>query len=247
MDSAEEPNRESVVHKAEHFVAENWQPWLQESKPEYRLPVSLAITAAMVLQLAFAEIASTPFLRYVQWPLVAFEFVLLLVLIRLNPQKLENESKPVRRMSWILTVAIVLGNTVSAAALDYMILFRDVKDEARVLFGGGASVFVTNVIAFGLLYWEFDRGGPFARRLRPKENPHPDFLFPQMAQPGRANRDWRPDFIDYLYVGLTNAMAFSPTDTMPLTRPAKAMMALQSLVAVTTVALVIARAVNVLE
>ena len=247
MDSAEEPTRESAVHKAEHFVAENWQPWLEKSQPEYRLPVSLAIIAAMVLQLAFAEIASTPFLRYVQWPLVAFEFVLLLVLIRLNPQKLENESTPVRRMSWILTVAIVLGNTVSAVALDYMILFHDVKDEARVLFGGGASVFVTNVIAFGLLYWEFDRGGPFARRLRPKENPHPDFLFPQMAQPGRANREWRPDFIDYLYVGLTNAMAFSPTDTMPLTRPAKAMMALQSLVAVTTVALVIARAVNVLD
>ena len=67
-----------------------------------------------------------------------------------------------------------------------------------------------------------------------------------MAQPGRASRDWRPDFIDYLYVSLTNVMAFSPTDTMPLTRPAKAMMAVQSLVAVTTVALVIARAVNVL-
>ena len=145
MDSAEEPNRESVVHRAEHFVAENWQPWLEKSEPEFRLPVSLAIAAAMVL---------------------------VLVLIRLNPQKLENESKPIRRMSWILTLAIVLGNIVSAVALDYMILFHDVKDEARVLFGGGASVFVTNVIAFGLLYWEFDRGGPFARRLRPKDSPH---------------------------------------------------------------------------
>ena len=247
MDSAEEPNRESVVHKAEHFVAENWQPWLaaeQTGIPTAGLAGHHRRDGATA---CVPEIASTPFLRYVQWPLVAFEFALLLVLIRLNPQKLETESKPVRRMSWILTVAIVLGNTVSAAALDYMILFRDVKDEARVLFGGGASVFVTNVIAFGLLYWEFDRGGPFARRLRPKENPHPDFMFPQMAEPGRANRDWRPDFIDYLYVGLTNAMAFSPTDTMPLTRRAKAMMALQSLVAVTTVALVIARAVNVLE
>ncbi len=247
MDSVEEPNRESMVHRAEHFVAENWQPWLEKSEPEYRLPVSLAIAAAIVLQFAFAEIASTPFLRFVQWPLVAFELVLLLLLIRLNPRKLETESPLVRRMSWILTLAIVLGNTVSAVTLDYLILFREEKDQARVLFGGGASVFVTNVIAFALLYWEFDRGGPFARRLRPKDSPHPDFLFPQMAQPGRANRDWRPDFIDYLYVGLTNAMAFSPTDTMPLTRPAKAMMAMQSLVAVSTVVLVIARAVNVLR
>ncbi|MDT7729814.1 MAG: hypothetical protein QOK45_67, partial [Mycobacterium sp.] len=92
-----------------------------------------------------------------------------------------------------------------------------------------------------------DRGGPFARRAG--EQPYPDFMFPQMdpdtaklVKPG-----WRPTFVDYLYVSLTNAMAFSPTDTMPLARWAKGMMAVQSLVAVTTVALVIARAVNVLS
>jgi uncharacterized membrane protein len=247
MDSAEDPNRDSIAHKAEHVVAVNWQPWLEKAEPEYRLPVSIAILAAMVLQASFAEIASTRFLRFIQWPLVVMELVLLVVLVKLNPRKLENESPWVRRMSWMLTGAIVIGNTASAVALDFLILFRDVKDEARVLFGGGAAIFVTNVIAFALLYWELDRGGPFARRQTPDKHPHPDFLFPQMGQPGRANRTWRPNFVDYLYVSLTNVMAFSPTDTMPLTRPAKAGMAVQSLVAVSTIALVIARAVNVLH
>ena len=223
-----------------------WQPWLERSDPEYRLPVSFAIVAAMGLQAYFAAIASTTFLRFLLWPLIAIEFLLLLELVRLNPHKLENESPRVRRISWILTSAIVLGNTASAGVLDYLIVSGNAKDDAQLLLGGGGSIFVTNVIAFGLVYWEFDRGGPFARRLRPKERPHPDFLFPQMGQPGRASHAWRPDFIDYLYVSLTNAMAFSPTDTMPLTRPAKAMMAAQSVVAVSTVALVIARAVNVL-
>lgn len=234
MDTADEPR---------HNV---WQPWLENSEPEYRLPVSLAIFAAMGLQAYFAAIAATTFLPFLLWPLVAVEFLLLLELVRLNPRKLKNESPRARRISWILTGAIVLGNTASAVVLDYLIVSGNAKDDAQLLLGGGGSIFVTNVLAFGLVYWEFDRGGPFARRLRAKDRPHPDFLFPQMAQPGRASHAWRPDFIDYLYVSLTNAMAFSPTDTMPLTRPAKAMMAAQSLVAVSTVALVIARAVNVL-
>ncbi len=224
-----------------------WQPWLQESDPEYRLPVSFAIVAAMGLQAYFAVLASTTLLPVLLWPLIVIELGLLLELVRQNPRKLKDESPRVRRISWILTGGIVLGNMASAVVLDYLIVSGNAKDNAQLLLGGGGSIFVTNVIAFGLVYWEFDRGGPFARRLRPKERPHPDFLFPQMGQPGRASRAWRPDFVDYLYVSLTNAMAFSPTDTMPLTRPAKAMMAAQSIVAVSTVALVIARAVNVLD
>jgi hypothetical protein len=234
MDTAEQPR------------PNGWQPWLEKSEPEYRLAVSLAIVFAMVLQSAFAVIAPMPFLRLVLWLLVGLEVLLLLELVRLNPLKLDNENPHVRKFSWLLTGAMVLGNTTSAVVLDYLILSEREKDNTLLFFGGGGSIFVTNVIAFGLLYWEFDRGGPFARRLRPTDRPHPDFLFPQMAQPGRANHRWRPDFTDYLYVSLTNVTAFSPTDTMPLTRPAKAMMAVQSLVAVSTIALVIARAVNVL-
>jgi hypothetical protein len=96
-----------------------------------------------------------------------------------------------------------------------------------------------------LWYWEFDRGGPFARR--DARRPEPDFLFPQMSNPTITHADWEPLFLDYLYVSITNALAFSPTDTMPLSRWAKMLMAVQSAVALITIGLVIARAVNVLK
>jgi uncharacterized membrane protein len=105
-------------------------------------------------------------------------------------------------------------------------------------------VYFTNLIAFGLWYWELDRGGPAARAHGVKA--YPDFLFPQMSTPDLAPAEWEPAFIDYLYVSFTNATAFSPTDVMPLTRWAKLTMALQSAVALVVVAMVIARAVNIL-
>ena len=88
-------------------------------------------------------------------------------------------------------------------------------------------------------------GGPFARREG--ERPYPDFLFPQMTDPTNAKPGWRPTFVDYLYVSFTNVVAFSPTDTMPMARWAKLMMTVQALVSLSTVALVLARAVNVLR
>ena len=114
---------------------------------------------------------------------------------------------------------------------------------ARLLVNGG-SVYVTNIIAFGLWYWELDRGGPAARAHGLRE--HPDFLFPQMASPELAPHNWEPFFLDYLYVSFTNATAFSPTDVLPLARWAKVAMALQSAVALVVVAMVIARAINIL-
>jgi hypothetical protein len=140
--------------------------------------------------------------------------------------------------------AITTDNTLSAVLLDIRILSGEVSNKAAVLLGSGAAIFVTNIIVFGVWYWELDRGGPFARRAG--EQPYPDFLFPQMTEPKIARPDWRPKFVDYLYVSLTNVMAFSPTDTMPLARWAKAMMAVQAMVALSTAGLVIARAVNVL-
>jgi uncharacterized membrane protein len=101
------------------------------------------------------------------------------------------------------------------------------------------------VVAFGLWYWELDRGGPGARTA--PTQPPPEFLFPQMTIPDQADRAWRPLFLDYLYVSFTNATAFSPTDTMPMSRRIKALMAVQSLVSFITVGLVAARAVNILS
>jgi hypothetical protein len=105
-------------------------------------------------------------------------------------------------------------------------------------------IWLTNVIVFGLWYWDLDRGGP-ATRLH-ENHRRPDFLFPQMSTPG-SGPNWTPDFLDYLYTSFTNATAFSPTDTMPLTAWAKLLMMVQSLASLLTVALVVSRAVNILN
>ena len=97
---------------------------------------------------------------------------------------------------------------------------------------------------FGLWYWEIDRGGP-GRRAGGEDGP-PDFLFPQMSDDAIEPANWRPQFIDYLYVSLTNAAAFSPTDTMPLSHTAKMVMGLQSIISIVTIGLIISRAVNIL-
>lgn len=128
--------------------------------------------------------------------------------------------------------------------LDISIITGRVSNDAAVLLGSGAAIFVTNIIVFGILYWELDRGGPFARHAG--ERPYPDFMFPQMASPDVAKPNWRPTFVDYLYLSFTNVLAFSPTDTMPLARWAKLLMTVQAMVALSVAGLVIARAVNVL-
>ena len=120
---------------------------------------------------------------------------------------------------------------------------RDALRQA--LLASGAAIWGTNIIAFALWYWELDRGGPAARALG--HRPHPDFLFPQMTTPDVSDPDWEPRFADYLYVSFTNATAFSPTDTMPLSRWAKLAMMIQSVIALATVAMVLARAINILN
>jgi hypothetical protein len=115
----------------------------------------------------------------------------------------------------------------------------------QLLFGGGA-VWLTDAVAFGLAFWELDCGGPVARALAtgPRK---PDFQFPQDENPQLAREGWAPRLWDYFYVSLTNSIAFSPTDVMPLTRPAKTLMAAESTLSAITVLLVGARAVNILS
>ena len=248
MDTTPEPSSplEEFAKRAERIAsgAEHHIPsWLRPGDPESRLPVLFALIAVIGLQLAIPK----SYTVVPRWPLITLELLLMAVLLWLNPLRLTRSTRVGKYATWILLGAITIDNTLSAVLLDIRILTGEVSNKAAVLLGSGGAIFVTNIIVFGIWYWELDRGGPFARRAG--EQPYPDFMFPQMdpdtaklVKPG-----WRPTFLDYLYVSLTNAMAFSPTDTMPLARWAKGMMAVQSLVAVTTVALVIARAVNVLS
>jgi hypothetical protein len=238
---------EEFVHRAERIAAqiggdaEHHVPsWLRPGSPESRLPVLLAIVAAIVLQRAIPA----PYTVVPRWPLVALELLLLIVLLVINPVRLSRRTTVGKWASLGLTAAITIDNTTSAIVLDYRILSGEVSNDPKTLLGSGAAIFITNVIAFGIWYWELDRGGPFARVDGDK--PYPDFLFPQMSDPTNSKPGWRPTFVDYLYVSFTNVVAFSPTDTMPLSRWAKLMMTVQSLVALSTLGLVFARAVNVL-
>ena len=179
-----------------------------------------------------------------RWPLLVLEALLLLVLVGINPLQMTRRTRIGRHTTRVLLAAITIDNTASAAMLNYNILSGQVSNDASVLLGSGAAIFVTNIIVFGIWFWELDAGGPFARCNA--EQRHPDFMFPQMGNPELAPPNWRPLFIDYFYVALTNVLAFSPTDTMPLARWAKMMMTVQAVVAVSTLVLVVARAVNVL-
>lgn len=214
--------------------------WLRRGDPESTMPVVLAVMAAMTLQVAIPK----SYTLVPRWPLLVMEGLLLLALLAINPLVMSRRTRFGRYATWLLLAAITVDNTVSAVLLDISILTGAVRNDAAVLLGSGGAIFITNVIVFGIWYWELDRGGPFARHAG--ERPYPDFLFPQIANPEVSRPDWRPTFVDYLYVSVTNVMAFSPTDTMPLARWAKMMMTVQAMVALSTAGLVIARAVNVL-
>jgi uncharacterized membrane protein len=172
-----------------------------------------------------------------------------LFLALLSAQFLEDEGEEWRRATIILFIAVLsAANIGSLGLLVHSLLTKEAINgqaiTAQSLLLWSAQIWLTNVIVFGLWYWELDRGGPVARtRTRHRA---PDFLFPQMGNPDAAPEGWTPAFFDYLYTSLTNAAAFSPTDTLPLTHWAKALFAVQSLVSLTTAVLVVARIANIL-
>jgi hypothetical protein len=176
------------------------------------------------------------------WLLPAFEGVLLVGLALATPgQPYEIPRRAARGLTALVSVA----NAISLGLLIHALLHHHGASDGYGLITAGALIWVTNVLMFGLWYWEIDRGGR-DKRAAGRDGP-PDFLFPQMNDDAFTRSDWRPEFVDYLYVSLTNATAFSPTDALPLTRGAKAIMALQSLVSLLTIGLVITHAVNVLR
>ncbi len=215
--------------------------WRRRTAGERRWPVSLAVLVAIGLQLALPErLGLRP-----AWLLPAVEVVLLAGLTIANPDRLDRRHPALRAGSLALIGVLAASNGLSAVLLvQELVQARGSAGRAGPLLANGAAIYLTNVLAFALLYWDFDRGGPVARTYA--DQPFPDLLFPQMTSPGLADPEWEPLFLDYLYVSLTNATAFSPTDTLPLSRWAKALMAVQSVVALAVAALVVARAVNVL-
>jgi hypothetical protein len=206
---------------------------------ETRWPMALAVLALM----AFA-LASPPHLSFLPgWVLAAVEGILLLVLIVGDPGRIDRDVRWLRWASVTLVAILILSTLATTTLLIYDLLIGSTAtSEPAVLILAGVKVWLGNNVAFALLYWELDGGGP-ARRLRGLPA-HPDLAFPQQLNPELARSGWRPHFIDYLYVAFTNANAFSPTDTMPMVPWTKVAMASQALISFAIIGLVFARAVN---
>jgi uncharacterized membrane protein len=215
--------------------------WRRVTRGEPRWPVSVGIVAAVAMQASLPDRVAT----HPRWLLPGLAVVLLIGLISSNVHRIERRSPRLRAMSMALIAVMSLANAWSAARLVVGLIQGTMGKDATPLLLTGSAIWLTNVVVFCLWYWELDRGGPVARAAAVRS--HPDFLFVQMQSPELAPYDWEPAFVDYLYLSFTNATAFSPTDVLPLSRWAKLMMMLQSVVSLVTVALVIARAVNILS
>jgi hypothetical protein len=212
--------------------------WKRETPGEPRWPASVAVIGAIVLQVVLPQdLAPRP-----HYLLPAIEGLLLIVLIIGDPVRIEKEWSLLRVCALVLLGVAALATAWSAVLLVQRLVLSTAPPVHLLLWG--AMVWLTNVIVFALAFWELDRGGPAARAMARKT--HPDFLFAQMTAPQLVRKDWEPAFVDYLYVSFTNATAFSPTDTLPLSRWAKLLMMAESFVSLITVALIVARAVNVL-
>jgi uncharacterized membrane protein len=202
-------------------------------------PAQLTILAAIGLELALPKrLTAGP-----TWLVPALEGALLLGMFMATPRQLEHEHPRRRRVALGLTAFVSAANIFSLVELTHLLLHHNVEN-GRELIVSGVLIWMTNFLIFALWYWEIDRGGP-GRRAAGHDDA-PDFLFPQMSDDRIEPLDWRPKFLDYLYVSMTNATAFSPTDTMPLTPMAKSVMGLQALVSLVTIGLVVSRAVNIL-
>jgi hypothetical protein len=215
--------------------------WRRITRGEPRWPASIAVLVAIAVQAAIPGwLAFGP-----RWFVPALEGAVLVGIVLVNPLRIDRESSRLRASSVVLIGVMTYANAWGAGHLVKEIVSPDRELTAKRLLAVGLAIWITNVIAFALWYWELDRGGPAARAKA--ERPYPDFLFPQMQSPDMAPPEWDAQFVDYLYLSFTNATAFSPTDVLPLARWAKLMMLAQSAISVVTVVLAIARAVNILN
>jgi uncharacterized membrane protein len=215
--------------------------WRRVTRGEPRWASTIAVLAVVAIQLTLpGRLAVHP-----RELMPAVELALLIALVAANPYRIERRSRAYRATG--LTLAVVTGgaNAYSAVRLVTGLIRGTEGGSAGTLLLTGGAIWLSNIVIFALLYWELDRGGPAARAQG--EHDVPDFLFVQMQSPELAPPHWEPAFFDYFYLSFTNSTAFSPTDVMPVTRWAKALMLGQSAVSLLTVVLVVARAVNILQ
>jgi uncharacterized membrane protein len=215
--------------------------WRRVTRGEPRWASTAAVLAVVTIQFALPT-------RLTVQPralMPAVELALLVALVVANPLRIERRSRVYRATSLVLTLVIGGANAYSAVRLVAGLIRGTEGASAATLLLTGGAIWLINIVIFALLYWELDQGGPAARAQG--EHEVPDFLFVQMQSPELAPAHWEPAFFDYFYLSFTNSTAFSPTDVMPVTHWAKALMVAQSSVSLLTVVLVVARAVNILK
>ena len=218
------------------------QEEIDDVRGESRWPSALTLLVAIVVPLLLPDRYSlTP-----KWIGPVLLTVLLVANTIADPGRIDRQSRATRAIGIGLVAVLVVGATTQAVVLIVELVGGNkALNSADELLSSGALVWLNTIIAFTFLYWEIDGGGPAARAHRGAK--YPDFAFVQHMNPDLAPPDWRPLFLDYLYLGLTNATAFSPTDVMPLRHWAKLTMGAQALISLIIFGLVIARAVNILN
>jgi hypothetical protein len=235
--------RESLTVTAEHPDQKRLEPGREPTSIEPRWPVAVVV-------LGF--IAITVVLRIYQphresigphWMVPTLEVAMLFALLAADPARVSGHRKWPRRASILLVSALGATALVSTAVLiTDLIDGSKMTESASSLLASGALIWLGNALVFSLFYWLLDSGGPLARYRG--ERAYPDFAFSQQMSSELAPPGWRPQYVDYLVLGLNTSTAFSPTDVMPMVPWAKLAMVLQSLISLTVIALVIARAVN---
>jgi hypothetical protein len=212
---------------------------------ETRISLTLGLVAVICLQLLLPK---SIVVIHERWLLPALQLALLVALIVRNPLRLTRESPVIRTLSLVLLGAIAFNDIVGVVRMVDLLLNGN-QDLVATLSGQdlirvAVVIWLTNVIVFAVAFYELDQGGPFQRLLG---EGRADFQFPQQTEDLRATwPNWRPTFIDYLYLSFTNSTAFSPTDTMPLSKWAKLAMLAESGSALVMIGVVAARAVNIL-
>jgi uncharacterized membrane protein len=209
---------------------------------ESRWPPAVALVVFIALNIAVRVWLPNEGAVRLPWLVPAVEALLLVLLLASDPGNLQRRRDQLRVAAVTLVVVLVIAALWATSLLVYdLIRGTGVTKSATQLLATGGLIWLGNNLAFGMLYWLMDSGGPVARSQR--ELPV-DFAFTQHLSPEIAPPGWRPVFLDYLHLGFTNATAFSPTDVMPLTLRAKYTMLVQSTVALALFGLIVARAVN---
>ena len=212
------------------------------TEPRWPIAIAVGFYLALMIVLRIYE-PDRPTLG-TRWLVPGIMGGLFVALLLADPARIEGRAKWLRRLAGVLILALAVSAIAATAILVAdLVKGSHVTESASTLLASGALIWLGNALVFSLLYWHFDSGGPLARYRG--DRPYRDFAFTQDMSPELAPPGWRPQFVDYLILGLTTSTAFSPTDVMPIAVWAKLTMALQSLISLTVVGLVIARAVNV--